>query len=148
MRSSLLLLSEYRLVPVFLAPQAEEFKHLHERFPALRQRILDLGRDLRILVARHEAVGLQLPQVLGERLVGDALQVALHLVEAHGLVAHEAVEYHHLVLAAYERERISIPGVREVSAVDSLRIVDSMLSRRIVPNLEASTFLYEDCRII
>lgn len=136
--------SAHRLVPVFLSPQAEELQHLHERRSPLRQRVFNLGRDLRILVARYEAVGLQLLQVLGERLVGNTFEIALYLIEAHGLIVHEAVEDHHLVLAAYERERIGVAGIREMRAVDGLRVVDSMLSHEIVPNFQTSTFSFAD----
>ena len=78
--------------PVPLAPDAQEVEDLHERRASLRERVLDARRDLGVLPARDEPVGLELLEAPRERAVGYPAEVAAHLVEADGLVLHEAVE--------------------------------------------------------
>jgi hypothetical protein len=75
-----------------LGPRQEFVERRTERLPPLREVILDLRRDLSVHNARHDAVPLQLPKLLGQHLLRDARNRALEVGEAQRLTAKEMEE--------------------------------------------------------
>lgn len=84
-----------------------------ERLALLGEAVFHLRRDLGVLGAHDEAVGFQVLQLAAERLVGDAPDLALELVEPHGLAFHEPVHDDEVPLPADHRQRVAERRVGE-----------------------------------
>ena len=102
------------LRPVFLAPGAELVQHPHQRVTPFRQAVLDLRRDLRVHLPVNQIVALQFLQRLAEGLVRRASQIPAHLVKAHRLVLHQAVEHNGLIFSRDQRQGIAVTGITEI----------------------------------
>lgn len=84
-----------------------------ERLSLLGEAVLHLRRDLRVLGAHDEPVGFHSLELAAERLVGDAADFALELVEAHGLALHEPVHDNEPPFPADHRQRVAERRVDE-----------------------------------
>ena len=125
------------LQSVFFAPNTELIQHGHQRLSTLRQGILNLRRDLRILGADDQFVGFQLLEVRAEGLVGNGFQIPFQLIEPHGFKLHQTIENDHLVLAGNQRQRVGKAGVLKIGVLNI--VFYHLLSPRIVPVFLAST---------
>ena len=123
--------------PVLLAPDTELIQHGHQRFSSFRKRIFYLRRDLRILGADDQLVGLQLLEIRAESLVGNGFQLPLQLIESHRLKLHQAVKNDHLVLARDQRQRVGKAGVLKIGVLNI--VLNHLLSPKIVPAIITST---------
>ena len=92
------------LQSVFFAPNTELIQHGHQRLSTLRQGILNLRRDLRILGADDQFIRFQLLEIRAESFVGNGFQIPFQLIESHRLKLHQAVKNDHLVLAGDQRQ--------------------------------------------
>ena len=79
------------LQSVFFAPNTELIQHGHQRLSTLRQGILNLRRNLRILGTDDQFVCFQLLEIRAESLVGNGFQIPFQLIESHRL---KLVLYH------------------------------------------------------
>ena len=79
------------LQSVFFTPNAELIQHGHQRLSTLRQGILNLRRDLRILGADDQFVGFQLLEIRAESLVGNGFQIPFQLIEPYGFKLHQTI---------------------------------------------------------
>lgn len=70
------------LSPVLYRPFVHRRQHRLQRPPERCQPILDAGRYLSEVLSFHQAVGLHLFELLGQRPMRDSRQVALELIES------------------------------------------------------------------
>ena len=88
----------------------------------------------------------QLLEVAAEGFVCDVPQVALHFIEPHRLIPHQAIQNHHLVFAADKRHGIAEAGIRKVCIADVFPAAfhGFTLPFKIVPVFIDSTCVFPD----
>ncbi len=87
-----------------LPPRLQRRHHRLQAAAARGEAVFDLGRHLRIHLARDQAVGLQLAQLVGQHALGDVGQTAAQLIEAQRAVQ-QVVQHHALPLAVDQAKR-------------------------------------------
>jgi len=75
-----------------LSPSQQSVECRAQRLPPLGEVILDPRWNLRVHDARDHAVLLQLPELLGQHLLGDAINCALQVGKAKRLAAKKVEE--------------------------------------------------------
>jgi len=95
---------------LLLGPSQEFVESRTERLPPLREAILDFRRDFSVHNARHDAVSLQLPKLLGQHLLRDARNRALEVGETERLAAKEMEEDDELPATIQPSDGLLDPG--------------------------------------
>ena len=123
--------------PVFFAPAAKLIEDFHQRLSTLGQRILYLGRDLRILLSHNELIHFQFFEIATKGLIRNRSQIAFHFIEPYRLKLHQAIQNNHLMLAADKGH-----GITETS-VGKVRILNIFFhTGHIYTSFQDSTCLY------
>lgn len=128
--------------PVFLSPYTELVENFHQGFAPLAERILHLGRDLRVLLAENQLVTFQLFQVGAQSFIRYGFQVSLQLIEPHHAKLHQAIENHHFMFPADEGERI---GEARVLKVGLFHIVRDHIAYLQASILQKNQHLFSVC---
>lgn len=84
------------------APSQHRAQHRNEALPHGREAVLHLWRNLRVDLPVKKAVLLQLPELLGQGRLRDALQTAGQLAEALDLIKGHVPENQDLPLSAQD----------------------------------------------